>query len=119
MSLQPYFGILCMFVLACGISTLFIVLAERLGPKRPNPVKDMPFETGKIPYEQPSGRHAVRFYLAGMLFVLFDIELIFFFPWAVVYRELGWFGFVEMMVFMSLLILGFMYAWRRGALEWK
>ena len=117
--LQPYLGVLFMFLLAGGISTLFILLAEKLGPKRPNAAKDMPFETGKAPYEAPMGRHSVRFYLAGMLFVLFDIELIFFFPWAVVYRELGWFGFIEMVIFMGLLVLGFVYAWRKGALEWK
>ena len=117
--LRDYFGILVMFILAVGISCLFIILSEKLGPKRPNPAKNMPFETGKIPFEQPAGRHAVKFYLAGMLFVLFDIELIFFFPWALVYRQLGLFGFVEMMIFIFFLVLGFAYAWRKGALEWK
>src|SRR3989338_7547082 len=114
--LKDYFGILVMFALAGGVSCLFIVLSEKLGPKRPNPAKAMPFETGKVPFEHPSGRHSVKFYLAGMLFVLFDIELIFFFPWALVYRQLGVLGFVEMMIFIFFLVLGFVYAWRKGAL---
>ena len=117
--MQEYFGILMMFVFAVGVSSLFIILSEKLGPKRPNAAKDQPFECGKPPLEAPTGRHAVKFYLAGMLFVLFDIEMIFFFPWAVLYRSLGIFGLVEMGVFMSLLMLGFVYAWRKGALEWK
>ena len=108
-----------MFLLAGGVSGLFIFLSQTLGPKKPNPAKDTPFECGETPFESPSGRHSVKFYLAGMLFVLFDIELIFFFPWAVVYRKLGVFGFIEMMFFMFVLVLGFIYAWRKGALEWK
>jgi NADH-quinone oxidoreductase subunit A len=117
--MEQYFGIFMMFVFAGGVSALFIVLAQALGPKRPNPAKDMPFECGKVPFSLPIGRQSVGFYLAGMLFVLFDVELIFFFPWAVLYRKLGVFGFVEMMVFISILILGFVYAWRKGALQWK
>lgn len=117
--MQSYFGILAMFVFAAGVAGLFIFLAQSLGPKKPNPVKDQPYECGVKPFEGASGRHSVKFYLAGMLFVLFDIEMIFFFPWAVLYRKLGAFGFVEMMFFMGLLFLGFIYAWRKGALEWK
>ena len=108
-----------MFLLAAGVSGLFIFLAQSLGPQRPNPAKDMPYECGEKPFESPAGRHSVKFYLAGMLFVLFDVELIFFFPWAVVYRELGIPGFVEMILFLAVLVLGFIYAWRKGALEWK
>ena len=117
--LQNYFGILAMLAMASGAAGLFIFLSQTLGPKRPNPVKDQPFECGQAPFELPSGRHAVKFYLAGMLFVLFDIELIFFFPWAVLYRKLGLLGFIEMAVFMLFLVLGFVYAWKKGALEWK
>ena len=108
-----------MALLAAGVSGLFIFLSQTLGPKRPNAAKDMPFECGEPPFESPAGRHAVKFYVAGMLFVLFDIELVFFFPWAVVYRKLGLFGFAEMMFFLFVLMLGFIYAWRNGALEWK
>ena len=108
-----------MFVMAAGVSGLFIVLASSLGPKKPNDAKNTPFECGMQPFSSPGSKQAVKFYLAAMLFVIFDIELIFFFPWAVIYRDLGLFGFVEMMVFMGFLGLGFLYAWRRGALEWK
>ena len=108
-----------MCLMAAGVSGLFIFLSQTLGPKKPNPAKMMPFECGKEPFETPSGRHAVKFYIAGMLFVLFDVEMIFFFPWAVLYRELGLFGFFEMMVFMAVLVLGFVYAAKKGALQFK
>lgn len=108
-----------MLLMALSLSWLFIVLSEKLGPRKPNAAKNMPFECGEKPYELPAGRHTVKFYIAGMLFVLFDIEMIFFFPWAVIYRELGLFGFIEMIVFMAILVLGFVYAWKKGALEWK
>ena len=108
-----------MFLLAIGVSGLFLTLSQVLGPKKPSAAKNKPFECGKDIFESPAGRHSVKFYLAAMLFVLFDIEMIFFFPWAVLYRSLGLFGFVEMMVFMLFLGLGFAYAWRKGALEWK
>jgi len=117
--LQNYFGILVLFVFAASVCGLFIFLSQKLGPRKPNSAKDTPFECGQKPFELPSGRHAVKFYVAGMLFVLFDIELIFFFPWAVLYRRLGLSGFVEMMIFLVILLLGFAYAWRKGALEWK
>lgn len=117
--LQQHFGILVMFLLAIGVSGLFLTLAQILGPKKPNAAKDKPFECGKDTFESPAGRHSVKFYLAAMLFVLFDIEMIFFFPWAVLYRDLGLFGFIEMSVFMLFLGLGFAYAWKKGALQWK
>ncbi len=108
-----------LFVFAGGVSALFILLAEKLGPRNPNAAKNTPFECGEKPFSQPLGRYSVSFYLAGMLFVLFDVEMIFFFPWAVLYRKLGVFGFFEMMFFVMLLVLGFVYAWRKGALEFK
>lgn len=117
--LADYSGILVMFVMAAAVAGLFIFLAQSLGPKKPNPAKAIPFECGMPPFESPAGRHGVKFYLAAMLFVLFDIELVFFFPWAVVYRSLGLLGFLEMMFFLFILILGFVYAWRSGVLEWK
>ena len=108
-----------MFAMAAGVAGLFIFLSSTLGPKKPNAAKNMPFECGKTPFELPSGRHSVKFYLGGMLFVLFDIELIFFFPWAVLFRELGIAGFVSMLLFIVFVVLGFLYAYRKGALEWK
>jgi NADH-quinone oxidoreductase subunit A len=117
--LNAYLALLVTFIFAGLVSGLFLWLAAALGPKKPNPAKEMPFETGKVPFELPTGRHSVKFYLAGMLFVLFDVELIFFFPWAVLYRKLGLFGFAEMMCFLAVLVLGFIYAWKKGALEWR
>ncbi len=112
-------GILITFIFAASISGFFIFLATVLGPKRPNPAKSGAFECGVKPFALPEGRMPVRFYLVAMLFVLFDVELIFLFPWAVVYRQLGIFGFFEMLVFLFFLTLGFVYAWKKGALEFK
>ena len=105
--------------MAAGLAGLFIFLSTVLGPKRPNPVKDQPFECGEKPFSLPEGKLPVRFYLVAMLFVLCDVELVFLLPWAVVYRELGVLGFVEMIVFLFFLVLGFAYAWKKGALEFR
>lgn len=113
-------GILIMLVFAGGLSLLFILLTQALGPKnKTNPVKEQPYECGMTPFESPGGRHAVKFYLVGMLFVIFDIELIFLFPWAVVFREIGMSAFLAALFFLIVFELGFVYAWRKGALQWK
>lgn len=112
-------GIFITFIFSAALAGLFIFLSTLLGPKRPNPNKSKPFESGKDPFSLPEGKLPVRFYLVAMLFVLFDVELIFLLPWAVVYRDLGWMGFIEMMVFIFFLVLGFAYAWKKGALEFK
>ena len=112
-------GVLIMFLFSAALAGLFIFLASVLGPQRPNPAKAEPFECGEKPFALPEGRLSVRFYLVAMLFVLFDVELIFFFPWAVVYRELGILGWIEMVVFLFFLTLGFAYAWKKGALEFR
>lgn len=105
--------------MAASVGGLFIFLSQSLGPKKPNPAKNSPFECGKESFSFPVGRHSVRFYLVGMLFVIFDIELIFLFPWAVVFRDLGMSGLVSMMFFLFVFELGFVYAWRKGALQWR
>ena len=117
--MNEYFGILICFVLAALVGIAFLVLASLLGPKRPSPAKSEPFECGQAPLALPSGRLNVKFYLVAMLFILFDVELVFLFPWAVVYRSLGWPAFIEMAVFLGIVILGFVYAWKKGALEWQ
>ena len=117
--LHNYLGIVALFAFAGGISALFIFLSEKLGPRHPNAAKNMPYECGEKPFEMPVHRQAVKFYIAGMLFVLFDVELVFFFPWAVVYRKFGMVAFIEMLFFLLVLVLGFIYAWRKGALQWK
>ena len=107
-----------MAILVGTIATIFILASVFLGPKKRNPVKDTPFECG-IPSEgYRQGSMPIRFYLMALLFILFDVELSFLFPWAVVFRTLGVFGFVEMLVFFVVVGVGFVYAWKIGALEW-
>ena len=113
-----YAGILILAALAAGVALVMLAANALFGPKRPNPVKAKPFECGVEPITLPAGRLPVHFYIAAMLFVVFDVELVFLFPWAVLARELGWFGLVEMGFFLLIVVAGFVYAWRRGALEW-
>ena len=114
-----YIGIGIAFVLAGVVAGGFLLLASTLGPKRPSPAKSEPFECGEGPYQLPSGRMSVKFYLVAMLFILFDVELVFLFPWAVVYRTLGLTALLEMSIFLGIVAVGFVYAWRKGALEWQ
>jgi len=90
-----------------------------LSPKNPTPLKGEPFESGQIPFGLPQGRLSVRFYIVAMLFLLFDIEVVFLYPWAVMFRELGLYGFIEMLIFIGVLMTGFLYAWKKGALQWS
>ena len=114
-----YASMLILAALALAVS-LFMLFANALfGPRRPNPVKAEPFECGKEPIALPAGRLPVHFYVAAMLFVVFDVELVFLFPWAVLARALGWFGLIEMGFFLLVVVLGFVYAWKQGALEFK
>ena len=117
--MSEYLGILVTFVLAGGIAGVFILLSSTLGPKKPSAAKSEPFECGERPFSLPTGRMTIRFYLIAMLFILFDVELVFLFPWAVVYRHLGLPGFTTMALFLGVLLIGFVYAWKKGALEWQ
>ena len=114
-----YLGIVVTFVLAGTLAGAFIVLASVLGPKKPSRVKSEPFECGEVPFSLPIGRQSIKFYLTALLFILFDVELVFLYPWAVAYRGLGVLGLVEMVIFLGILMAGFFYAWDIGALEWK
>jgi NADH-quinone oxidoreductase subunit A len=110
--------LLVMAVLVGALAGTFIVASSLLGPKRHSPVKDSPFECG-IPSDGSAHKPVpVHFYLMALLFILFDVELAFLFPWAIVFRSLGMFGFVEMLVFFVVVGVGFIYAWKIGALEW-
>ena len=115
--MTEYLGILILALLAAGVTGAFVLLTSILGPKHPTAIKAEPFECGETPVQLPRGRLSVKFYIFGMLFILFDIELVFLFPWAVLYRDLGLFGFLEMVFFLAVLALGYLYAWRKGALE--
>lgn len=117
--MAEYLGILIAFAIAALVGGGFLTLTSLLGPKKPSAVKLEPFECGQPPITPPGRRFPVKFYLVAMLFILFDIELVFLFPWAVVFRELGWVGFAEMLLFLAVVLLGFVYAWQKGALEWE
>lgn len=115
-----YLGLLVTFILAGGIASAILILNALLGPKpTPTPEKLEPFECGKDPLTAPTGQFSVKFYLFAMLFILFDVEVVWFFPWAVILRQLGWAGIVEMFAFIGVLVLGFAFAWRKGALQWE
>jgi len=102
-----------------GVVTLIMLLAsEFLGPHKPSPVKEEPFECGNPSTGIPRGHYPVHFYRVAILFVLFDLEIAFFYPWAVRFREYGWFGFWEMLVFGGLLVVGYVYLWAKGMLSW-
>ena len=117
--MNEYIGIAVTFVLAGAIAGAMVVLASALGTKKPTPEKLAPFECGKEPFSLPMGRLAIKFYLTAILFIVFDVELVFLYPWAVVYRELGMLGLVEMGVFLGILMVGFVYAWDNGAMDWQ
>ena len=117
--MNEYIGIAVSFVLAGGIAAAMVVLGSTLGKKNPTSEKLAPFECGKDPISLPIGRLAIRFYLTAILFILFDVELVFLYPWAVVYRALGLSGLIEMGVFLGVLMAGFFYVWDNGALNWQ
>ncbi len=112
-------GFLWLALFASVIAGAMIVTPSLLGPKRPNAAKAEPFECGVTPITLPQGRFNVKFYILGMLFILFDVELVFLFPWAVLLRELGWGGLISMGLFLLVIVAGFIYVWRAGALEWE
>ena len=117
--MNEYVGIIVTFIVAGVLAGAFIVLASVLGPKKPSAVKSEPFECGEIPFSLPRGRLSVRFYLIAILFMLFDVELVFLYPWAVVHRGLGISGLIEVVIFLGVLMVGFYYAWDNGAMEWQ
>ncbi len=117
--MNEYLGIAVAFLLAGGITGAMVVLASTLGKKKPSTVKLEPFECGKDPFSLPGGKLAIKFYLTAILFILFDVELVFLYPWAVVYRQLGMVGLVEMGIFLGILMVGYVYAWDNGALKWQ
>ena len=116
---EVYFPILVQGIIAIGIAAALIVLSYLLGKRVRNAVKDTPYESGITPTGDARARFSVKFYLVAMLFLLFDIEAVFLFPWAVVYRDLKLFGFFEMLLFIAAILAGYIYAWKKGALEWE
>ena len=118
--LREYLGIAVCFAFAGAITGTMVLLASTLGKKKPSAVKSEPFECGEEPFSLPGGKLAIKFYLTAILFILFDVELVFLYPWAVIYRQLpGMTGLVEMGVFLGILMVGYVYAWDNGALKWQ
>jgi NADH-quinone oxidoreductase subunit A len=117
--LKSYLPALVFLLLGIGIGTAFTVANDFLGPKRPTSVKRQPYESGLPSDVKKSFRFGISFYLIAMLFILFDIEVVFLYPIAVQLREFGTFALIETVVFIALLVVAFVYVWRRGALEWR
>ena len=114
-----YVAIAVMIVLATLVALIAIGLGTLFGPKKESEAKSMPYESGMTPYGEGTRRMPIRFYLIAVLFILFDIEVVFLLPWAIVFRELKIFGLIEMIVFIAILLVGYVYAWKKGALEWE
>ena len=117
--LAEYLPTLLFLVVATGIGIALIVVGNLLGTKRPDAEKLSPYECGFNAFEDARMQFDVRYYLVAILFIVFDLEIAFVFPWALVFRELGVFGLIEMGVFLGLLVIGFIYVWKKGALEWE
>lgn len=117
--LLQYTAIALFIVVAVAIGFIAIGLGTLFGPRNPTERKKMPYESGMDPIGPGTRQLPVRFYLIAVLFILFDIEVVFFLPWAIVFRQLGLFGLVEMLVFIIILLVGYFYAWKKGALEWE
>ena len=116
--MQGWLSILLMIVLGAGFALVSILLSSVLGPRKPPPEKEAPYECGMPPVGDARERQSVKFYLVAMIFLLFDIEVAFLYPWAMALRELGWAGLVQVVLFMALLLAGYVYVWRKGALDW-
>jgi len=119
-ALAPYLPLLVVILVAVGLGGLVSVMSAILGPKRPSAIKSTIFEAGSEPSPGSARqRFAVKFYVVALLFIVFDVETVFLYPWAVNFKALGWFGYVEMAVFAFTLVIGLAYVWKKGALDWE
>jgi NADH-quinone oxidoreductase subunit A len=116
--MSPYIGVGLTVVLSTAVAVIIVLLGIVLGPRKPTDRKLAPYESGVQPVGDAMQRLPVRFYLVATLFILFDIEVIFLFPFALVYRQLALFGLIEMGIFLLILLVGYVYIWQKGALEW-
>ena len=117
--LTGYLPIVLVLGVAGGLGVLLTFLSATLGPKNPSVIKASPFECGSDPIGSARQRVAVKFYVVALMFIIFDVETVFLYPWAVLFKELGWFGYVEMLVFAATLVVGLVYVWKKGALDWE
>jgi NADH-quinone oxidoreductase subunit A len=113
-----FLPIAVLVLLSTILAVLVIIIGHVFGPRKPSEAKGMAYESGMDPIGPGTRQMPVHFYLIAVLFILFDIEVIFFLPWAVVFKQLGLFGLIEMLVFIVILLVGYVYAWKKGALEW-
>ncbi|MBX2992408.1 MAG: NADH-quinone oxidoreductase subunit A [Bacteroidetes bacterium] len=116
--IEQYVPIGIMMVVAIVFGIVLANINKWIGPKRPSDEKLSTYESGMEPVKTARERFSIKFYMVAMLFIVFDIEIVFMYPWAVKFKELGLFGFVEMTVFILILLVGFVYVWRKGALKW-
>ncbi|HEY8634006.1 MAG TPA: NADH-quinone oxidoreductase subunit A [Candidatus Dormibacteraeota bacterium] len=116
--LESYVPLLIFVLIVLGLIGALVTLSFVLGPSKPYKAKLAPYESGITPTAPSHPRLSVRFYLTAMLFIIFDVEAVFFYPWAVIMRQLKWFGLIEMLVFMGILLIALAHIWRKGGLEW-
>ncbi|MBI5476599.1 MAG: NADH-quinone oxidoreductase subunit A [Ignavibacteriales bacterium] len=116
--LTDYIPVAIMMIFGIGFAVVLTKASEWFGPKNPNDVKLSIYESGMEPIRSARERISIKYYMVAMLFILFDIEVVFMYPWAVNFRSLGWFGFIEMVIFILILMIGFLYLWKKGAFEW-
>ena len=117
--LMEYLPIFIFFIVAVGFALVTLFLSAIFGKRKITPQKMIPYECGMDPIGEARKRFSVRFYIVAMLFIVFDMEAVFLFPWAVIFRDLKVFGLAEMGVFIAILLVGFVYVWKKGALEWE
>lgn len=117
--LETYLPILVLILIALAFAVGSVVFSRLIGQKKPTVVKLAPYECGMPPVGSARDRVSIKFYIIAMLFIIFDIEAVFLYPWAVVFKRLGVFGLAEMGVFIAILLVGFAYVWKKGALEWE
>ena len=117
--LSPYLPLAIVLLLAGVLALVIVNLAALLGPRRPSAIKSEPFEAGSESSGPARQRFAVKFYVVALLFIVFDVEAVFLYPWAVNFQALGWFGYTEMVVFAATLVVGLIYVWKKGALEFE
>jgi NADH-quinone oxidoreductase subunit A len=116
--MEGFLPILIMIGLGAGFAGGSVLLSQFLGPSRPSPEKSAPYECGMPPVGNARERQSVKFYLVAMIFLLFDIEIAFLYPWALALRDLGWFGFAQIVTFFLILSVGYIYVWRKGVFDW-
>ncbi|MCS6764936.1 MAG: NADH-quinone oxidoreductase subunit A [Candidatus Protistobacter heckmanni] len=119
MNLEAYFPVLLFILVGIGVGVAPMALGKLLGPNRPDAEKLSPYECGFEAFEDSRMKFDVRYYLVAILFILFDLETAFLFPWGVALKDIGWVGYISMLIFLLEFVIGFVYIWKKGALDWE